>query len=317
METIRRPNPIFNYIFTYNNYTNEGEEALKNWLGLNAKYAVYGHEIAPSTGTPHLQGYISLRKKMRMTTLQNKFKEIKVKLSLRTAAASAIHNRNYCTKADQSNFFECGDINACSSIRSDLRESAELIEKGKNLEEVYTANRTCFIQHHSGIKAALALEEKILCPKERNITVSVFYGQSGCGKSHTAVDICNKMGLKYFFVNSPQGGLVWWDGYDREPCVILDDFKGWIKPHDLWRILDKWECRLPTKGAVRYAFYTHFFITSNYPPDKWYSDEVVFERDALFRRLHNIYLYAWSGTGRDPENDVTIIHEKNTREYDI
>lgn len=50
------------YVFTYNNYTPEGEAALKAWLGKNTKYAVYGHEVAPTTGTPHLQGYFSLKK---------------------------------------------------------------------------------------------------------------------------------------------------------------------------------------------------------------------------------------------------------------
>lgn len=313
----RRPNPVFNFIFTYNNYTAQGEEELKGWLALHAKYAVYGHEIAPSTGTPHLQGYISLRKKMRMTTLQGKMREINVNLSLQVAKASANENRVYCTKADKDNFFECGDINHCSSVRSDLREVTEQIAAGKRLYEIYESNRTCFIQYHSGIKSAVALEEKILCPKVRNdLTVSVFYGEAGTGKSHRAVEICNAGKLDYFFCNSPQGGVVWWDGYDREPAVIIDDFKGWIKPHDLWRILDKWELRLPTKGSIRYAFYTHVFITSNYPPLSWYSDEVVFDRQALLRRLHNIHLYGWDQSGqRVPPDNVVIVEEKNDKPY--
>lgn len=313
----RRPNPVFNYIFTYNNYTNDGEEALKGWLALNAKYAVYGHEIAPSTGTPHLQGYLSLRKKMRMTTLQGKMREINVNLSLQVAKGSANENRVYCTKADKENMFECGDINHCSSIRSDLRELTEQITAGKRLYEVYESNRACFIQYHAGIKTAIGLEEKLLCPKVRDLTVSVFYGSAGTGKSHTAVQICNDLKLGYFFCNSPQGGIVWWDGYDREECIIIDDFKGWIKPHDLWRLLDKWELKLPTKGSQRYAFYTHVFITSNYAPLNWYSDEVIFEREALTRRLHNVHLYGWDQTGqRKPPDNVVIVEEKNERPYD-
>jgi len=318
MEKTSRPNPIFNYIFTYNNYTNEGEEALKQWLALNAKYAVYGHEVAPTTGTPHLQGYLSLRKKMRMTTLQGKMREINVNLSLQIAKASANENRVYCTKADKDNLFECGDINACSSVRSDLREVAEKIREGKGIYDVYESNPTTFIQYHAGIKAAVALEEKKLCPNIREVTVSVFYGDAGTGKTHTAVEICNAMKMEYYFANSPQGGLVWWDLYDREPAIIIDDFKGWIKPHDLFRILDKYQFRLPVRGAVRYAFYTHVFITSNYAPLTWYSDEVIFERQALLRRLHNVHLYGWDQSGdRKPPDNVVIVEEKTDRPYDI
>ena len=61
-----------NYCFTYNNYTEPGEAALKTWLAENCKYAVYGHEVAPSTGTPHLQGYFSLKKRDRTSSLQEK-----------------------------------------------------------------------------------------------------------------------------------------------------------------------------------------------------------------------------------------------------
>lgn len=221
------------------------------------------------------------------------------------------------TKADKDGFFECGDINHCSSVRSDLREVAETIKSGKRLYEVYDSNRTTFIQYHAGIKTAIGLEEKMLCPKKRDITVSVFYGDARTGKSHTAVEICESLGMEYFFCNSPQGGLVWWDGYDREPAVIIDDFKGWIKPHDLFRLMDKYELRLATKGAVRYAFYTHMFITSNFAPLTWYSDEVIFDREALLGRIHNIHLYGWDQSGQRiaPDNTV-IVEERSQRPYD-
>lgn len=317
MERTSRPNPVFNFIFTYNNYTEIGEEALKQWLALNAKYAVYGHEVAPTTGTPHLQGYISLRKKMRMTTLSGKLRDINVNLSLQVAKASANENRAYCTKADKDGFFECGDINHCSSSRSDLREVSEQIKKGKRIDEIFEDNGTTFIQYHAGIKAAVALVEKKICPKIRELTVSVFCGRAGTGKTHTALDICTSLGVDYYIANSPQGGLIWWDLYEREPAIIIDDFKGWIKPHDLFRILDKPTLRLPVRGAVRYAFYTHVFITSNYHPNEWYSDEVVFEREALMRRLHNIHIYGWDQSGnRIPPDNVVIVEEKNEKPYD-
>lgn len=315
-----RRNPVFNYCFTYNNYTPEGEEELKKWLTENTKWSVFGHEKAPTTGTPHLQGFLSLKKKQRMDALQRKFGELNIGLTLLVANGSPQSNLTYCSKEDPDGFWQCGDIRICGQgSRSDRVELAEEIQSGKNLQEIYETNRARYLQYHNGIKAALILEEKILCPKLRNdLTVTVFCGEAGTGKTHTAYSICTALGFEPYMVNSPQGGLVWWDGYDRDMAVIIDDFKGWIKPHDLFRVLDKYPYRVPYKGGYRMAFYTHVFITSNYHPSQWYSDDVVFERQALFRRIHNLHIYGWNqGEGRDPQNDVTILEEKSLKPYDI
>lgn len=47
------------YCFTYNNYTGPLEVALQNFLVANCDFAVYGREVAPTTGTPHLQVYMT------------------------------------------------------------------------------------------------------------------------------------------------------------------------------------------------------------------------------------------------------------------
>lgn len=313
-------NPVANYCFTYNNYTEDGEKALQSWATEFTKYTIYGHEIAPTTGTPHLQGFFSLKKKARITTLQKKFRELNIGIALIVSRGSASENFAYCTKVDPNGYWCCGDIRICGQgSRSDRVEIAEHIKEGKSLQEVYELHRDSFIQYHSGIKAALFIEEKRIAPKLRDdLCVTVLWGDAGTGKTHTAYKICTALGFEPFFVNSPQGGLVWFDGYDREECMIIDDFKGWIKPHDLFRIMDKYPYRLPYKGGYRYAFYRHLFITSNYHPRDWYNHDVVFERQALFRRIKNLHCYLWhEGDGRNPETDVHIIEEENQMPYDI
>lgn len=46
--------------FTLNNYGEEDERRIKTEAH-RYKYAVYGRETAPTTGTRHLQGYINFR----------------------------------------------------------------------------------------------------------------------------------------------------------------------------------------------------------------------------------------------------------------
>ena len=78
--------------FTLNNYTDEEEAALKVLDGV--KYMVFGHEIAPTTLTPHLQGYIYFKNDKTFTAV----KKINKRISWRNANASAEANRRYCTR---------------------------------------------------------------------------------------------------------------------------------------------------------------------------------------------------------------------------
>lgn len=95
-----------NWCFTYNNYNEAGEAALRLFLFEHAKYAIYGHETAPTTGTPHLQGFISCKKQTRTGTLQKKLTALGINLTLIYAKGSAKANRAYCTKEDPEGYFE-------------------------------------------------------------------------------------------------------------------------------------------------------------------------------------------------------------------
>lgn len=51
--------------FTWNNYTKAGvKELIKKFKNKGCLY-IFGYEVAPTTGTPHLQGYIESPKKIR------------------------------------------------------------------------------------------------------------------------------------------------------------------------------------------------------------------------------------------------------------
>jgi len=99
------------YCFTWNNYTEDGITALKGWLTEQVKYACFQKETAPTTGTQHLQGYVNLKKKATMKTIQKRLGEIGVQLTLINANGTAIQNRTYCSKEGGSDFWEIGLIN--------------------------------------------------------------------------------------------------------------------------------------------------------------------------------------------------------------
>lgn len=56
------------WCLTINNYSPEDEEKFDNCEFFT--YTIYGKEIAPDTGTPHLQAFVSCEKRTLLTTLK-------------------------------------------------------------------------------------------------------------------------------------------------------------------------------------------------------------------------------------------------------
>lgn len=59
------------YLFTKNNYSEEDIEYLRREVSANCRYVIWGKELAPSTGTPHLQGFIVFENKKSLAQLRS------------------------------------------------------------------------------------------------------------------------------------------------------------------------------------------------------------------------------------------------------
>lgn len=94
--------PVINWIFTLNNYSDEDFLHFDNLYSQgHFKYLIYGREVCPSTGTPHLQGFIQLSKKQR-------FSGVKKLLGSKYHIEQAIHPwfaAEYCKKDGEFNEF--------------------------------------------------------------------------------------------------------------------------------------------------------------------------------------------------------------------
>lgn len=93
------------YCFTYNNYDKNILDKFNTVLSVLGKW-IYGFEVAPTTGTPHLQGYINLNKKERITGLKKH--ELLKPLKFIECKGSEEANIKYCIKEGnyKSNFYK-------------------------------------------------------------------------------------------------------------------------------------------------------------------------------------------------------------------
>jgi Putative viral replication protein len=83
------------WVFTLNNYNDIQLESLR-LLGETVKYLVFGREVAPSTGTPHLQGFIIFDCNHSLTKVKSLFPTGNPHLDV--AKGTSTQAATYCKK---------------------------------------------------------------------------------------------------------------------------------------------------------------------------------------------------------------------------
>lgn len=279
-----RDNPSKRWCFTLNNYTQAELAKLKEDLTVECcEYALIGKEVG-ATGTPHLQGFVNLKKKLRLNGVR---KLISNRGHFERAKGTDADNKEYCGKG--------GDIHlaigtpSMSGRRTDLGEAVELLRASSgNLSALAEAHPETFIRYGRGLANWLD-HSKVQKRRDYKTELHVFTGPPGCGKSREVyARACSIASQDDVFYKS-RGE--WWDGYVGQRVVVIDDFYGWLKYDELLRITDRYPLRVPIKGAFSQFLATHVFVTSNVEAWAWYTFD-KFKPDALMRRVtsYNVWV---------------------------
>ena len=113
------------WVFTLNNYQLEDINRIQQ---IKSVYQVFGKEIAPTTGTPHLQGYIEFENPRRFSGVKNLISD---RAHIEIAHSSGPTNQKYCKK--DGNWNEWGECSKGQGARSDLDYIAQMIKEDKPL----------------------------------------------------------------------------------------------------------------------------------------------------------------------------------------
>lgn len=83
----------------------------------------------------------------------------------------------------------------------------------------------------------------------------------------------------------------WWQRYDGEHTVIMDDFYGWVPYDEMLRIMDRYPHKVETKGGYKEFLSKQLIITSNLHPCEWYNTKWYNHRkqEAFERRIDLMY----------------------------
>jgi len=267
------------WLFTWNNYPTTYRTTLDE---LECRYVCAGEEVAPTTGTPHLQGYVYFRTLKSLRSMRGLLPGCHLLIANGTAA----ENRAYCGKLrdvdERPNavFYERGSMPVDPSVKGEAeRVRWQTAWDNAKLGKIEDIPPDIRVRQYSSLRRI----ERDFMPAVNCLTSPCgvwIYGLSGAGKSRGVLDA---------FPNAyPKPRTQWWDGYQGESVVLLDDVDKFdVK---LGGMLKHWADCYPfigeSKGGSKKIRPLRLFVTSQYRIEDIWSDQET--RDALLRRFHVI-----------------------------
>lgn len=274
-----RPSLAKRWCFTLNNYSDVEFTEAKAWVSANCSYGIIGEEVGENQ-TPHLQGFIILERKRRLSQLKAEFSQ---RAHFELARGTPDDNRQYCSKEQRSwETGVCPNGAGRHKSRDELaREFDAAIGAGAGgLDGFKDDNPGAYaFSRHTLLRNYLGHARPCDRP---NVRCEWFYGAPGVGKSRLAHER-----LPSAFIKEPC--TKWWTGYMLETTCIIDDFgpKG-ISLNHLLRWFDRYKCYVETKGDIVPLHVDEWIVTSNFHPREVYkldSGEDHPQIDALLRRI--------------------------------
>lgn len=289
------------WIFTLNNYTEDELRRIAAYPDF-IRWVGFGKEKAPSTGTPHLQGFLYTWDPVRMTKLKHGF--------LRRARW-AIQNEDF-----ESNSSYCGKDNDWTEYgerpqqgkRNDILGVKRRLDQGVPLSTLYEdeaffstimRNERSLTKYAEMQRCKKMREEGRRVPEvyirvgpTRSGKTSYVYEHHGFGNVYSVPDVTGK----------------WHDGYHGEPVLLYDDVDHTRAPAIEYfkKVTDGYPFQAPYKGGYCYIRPTHIYITSNHQPSEWWPGISQADWAAIKERITEIRLVY------KHKEDVVVYHKNAT-----
>lgn len=292
-----------NFVFTLNNPDEPQEQFSERLCALSHfRFAIYQLERGEQ-GTPHYQGYLEFTNPKTLTWLK---KQVSLQAHFEPRRGTSTDCINYCSKEETriAGPWRHGTPGQeTQGKRTDLEEACSAL-KEHGLKRLREDAPHLYVKYSRGFEA-LASTMPML-PREAP-EVIVLYGPTGAGKTRLVFDSAD---LSDLYVSSITSGL-WFDGYDAQSTVLLDDFAGRaskIELSHLLRLLDRYPVRVPVKGGFTHWTPTKIYITTNIHPEDWYDYSDRQEHyHALFRRFTRCVLWRRDGRCLDSLDDPELL----------
>lgn len=268
------------WCYTRNNYTAADEAQHQS---IEAEYHTYGREVGEQ-GTPHLQGFIHFKNAKTLSAVKKLLPGVHLEIK-RGTFEQAI---KYCHKEDMAPY-EKGDVPLDPKDKGETEKARwsrirDLAKTG-DLEGIGEEAPAAFVKGYRTLKQIAS--DYLPRPADlEDVAGEWLYGESGSGKTTMARNIATKLGLRVYIKDRTK----WWNGYDGEEIVVMDDFdpycRGMAAMVKDWG--DKYSFKAETKNGYMWIRPRKFVVTSQYLPRQIWDDEPTI--DAIESRFHILEL---------------------------
>lgn len=265
------PPRIRSWCFTY--YPTEEQRDQLWFEKLSIKkgitYMVMGREHCPSTQRLHFQGYIHFKNGKTQKQTRKWFGLDRI--SLFVSKGTDIQNQKYCSKENK--IIEVG-APVKQGKRTDIEKAVDIIKTSGKMSQVLDEVHNYQACRH----AELYLKYKDKKEIREDLQVINYWGETNQGKTYRVYqendDVFRPINFK------------WWDGYDGDEVVLLDDIrKDFCKFHELLNLLDKYPIRVEHKGGSRQLKAKKIYITTPIPLVDMWSNRCSEDIQQLARRI--------------------------------
>jgi len=206
----------------------------------------------------HWQGYVQFHKSLRFTQVKKYLKSFTAHVE--EARGTLQENIDYCTKK-QSQLLgpKIFGKPVESGERTDIERMYVDVKSGKPMAKIIDHHTNTWFKYHGAVdKAKFYLEQESACEK-RTCTVTVWIDQGQTGKTTRAMYYITEDGKmkakRDVFRLTHEEGRLWWDGYDGQKTLVIDDCVHLIK-FDYWKsLVDGHPMRIQIKNGWKNALW--------------------------------------------------------------
>lgn len=270
---------VRNFVFTCNNYTDADVQLLND---IECRYVVFGYESAPTTGTPHLQGFICFRDACTLKAASRKLKRCSLQVANTISEAA-----EYCKKGGE--FVERGVLPKDPKAKGTTQKLrwAAIRRACENKQYADLPDDFLCLHHRSytGIRQLFLSQTKPLAlTKLENYW---YWGASGSGKSLGARAWIDERKLTFYLKDCTK----WWDGYEHEQVALIEELSPTHIPM-LTELLKKWSDYYPFPAEVKGGYMLirpqHIIVTTNFSIEELFN--TAMDREPINRRFNVLEL---------------------------
>lgn len=263
------------YLLTLNNPEYALEDELAQYLQDNILTGYNCNlEIGESNGVLHYQFMVCLKRDQKPSYVKKLWPQAHNEI-----CDDPYASWTYCAKDETrvAGPWTGGQGPAGQGRRTDITALRDAVLNGATDVDLFKTHTRSYLAYYNGIeRIRLALAK----PRSEPTELYIILGPTGTGKTRFVAEKEPDLYWK-------QPGSQWWDGYHGQEAVILDDFYGWMAPHELLRLADRYPLMVQVKGSQVNFNSKRLYITSNKVPTHWWKEETMskYDMSALWRRV--------------------------------